>query len=54
MLTCEGYKMFKGVMRVGECAVDGVWLYKPEYNCWYNNGHSYPANVCTVIIDNSN
>jgi hypothetical protein len=27
---------------------DGVWLYKPEYDCWYVNGHSYPAKIVDI------
>lgn len=53
MLSCEGYKMFRGSMKVGAHVVEGVWLYKPEYNCWYCNGSSYPAEVCTVLVDNT-
>lgn len=58
MLTCEGYKMFKGVMKIvrfngnTEC-IEGIWLYKPECKCWYCNGSSYPAEVCEILIDNT-
>ena len=61
MLKTEGYKMFHGVMTitpkpVGECNIpptdiDGVWLYKPEYDCWYCKGWSYPAEICTIKVD---
>ena len=61
MLKCEGYKMFHGVMTitpkpVGEYKIppmdiEGVWLYKPEYDCWYCNGSSYPAEICQVKVD---
>lgn len=54
MLKCEGYKMFKGTMKVNDKVIMGVWLYKPEYDCWYCNGSSYPAKVCTILIDNTN
>ena len=27
---------------------DGVWLYKPEYDCWYVNGHSYPSKIVDI------
>ena len=58
MLKCEGYKMFNGAMKISsrltnESVVSGTWLYKPEYNCWYCNGSSYPAEVCTIITDNT-
>lgn len=53
MLSCEGYRMFRGTVTVtprkgtGFPAFDvsGVWLYKPEYDCWYCNGGSYPAEI---------
>ena len=51
MLTCEGYKIFKGVMKVGTQVIEGVWLYKPEYDCWYCKGSSYPAEACNIITD---
>ena len=52
MLKCEGYMMFKGKAMVIPASErfpafmeDGVWLYKPEYDCWYVNGRSYPAKI---------
>lgn len=71
MLQCEGYKMFKGIMKVTskfipttnvknvlntknnryELIIDGTWLYKPEYDCWYCKGSSYPASVCEIMND---
>ena len=52
MLKCEGYKMFKGKMRVAPknpkyppFVEDGTWLYKPDYDCWYVNGSSYMASI---------
>lgn len=56
MLSCEGYKMFRGVMAITyKCVppkhIRGVWLYKPEYDCWYCNGQSYVASACTVVED---
>lgn len=58
MLSCEGYKMFKGAMKIKsvvrpEYIEEGVWLYKPEYECWYCNGRSYPNENCEVVIDNT-
>lgn len=29
----------------------GTWLYKPEYDTWYANGNSYPAEIVTVKED---
>ena len=56
MLQSEGYKMFRGTgtihnVKTGKVieAQEGDWLYKPEYDCWYVNGHSYPAECVTVV-----
>ena len=61
MLKSEGYKMFRGsaVIRPKNPQfpaheVTGDWLYKPEYDCWYVNGHSYPAGIVTDIFDYEN
>ena len=48
MLTCEGFKMFDGSALIIPISsepyrIHGTWLYKPDYDCWYVNGHSYPA-----------
>lgn len=55
MLCCEGYKMFKGAAMVvpknpkfPPRAERGTWLYKPEYDCWYVNGHSYPSEIVNI------
>jgi hypothetical protein len=58
MLICEGHKMFKGVMKItringNDEHIEGTWLYKPEYECWYCKGSSYPQSVCTILIDNT-
>lgn len=56
MINVEGYKAFRGVMKITPIIkeiepyeVYGDWLYKPDFNCWYGNGRSYPANICEVI-----
>lgn len=58
MLCCEGYKMFRGVAEVipnnktiKPFSVEGVWLYKPEYDCWYCSGRSYSASIVHIIHD---
>ena len=58
MLKCEGYKMFRGTGVVKNIITGattrtetGDWLYKPEYDCWYVNGSSFPAECMTVIND---
>lgn len=52
MLSCEGYKMFMGTATVTPLAgkakpfqETGTWLYKPEADCWYVNGRSFPADI---------
>lgn len=52
MLKCEGYKMFYGEAMItpknknfAPRKEKGTWLYKPEYDCWYVNGSSYPASI---------
>lgn len=58
MIKVEGYKMFKGVMKITPknvlfqpFEIKGEWLYKPETGCWYCNGSSYSAGICTVVED---
>ena len=60
MIKVEGYKAFHGVMRITpktKCVppleIEGDWLYKPEYKCWYGNGASYGEDICTVVSDDS-
>lgn len=53
VLTCEGYKIFEGVMGISPSKtfsydVEGTWLYKPDTDCWYCNGRSFPAEVCSI------
>lgn len=56
MLTCEGYKMFRGTATVTPVTdlspfdVTGVWLYKPDTQCWYCQpdkgfSRSFPAQL---------
>ena len=54
MIKVEGYKAFRGCMRVtvtlpsgkAPAFVSGDWLYKPETDCWYCGGGSYPSEIC--------
>lgn len=61
MLKCEGYKMFRGKATIiptnkafGPFEVYGTWLYKPEYDCWYVKGDSYPASIVHDILEDEN
>lgn len=52
MLTCEGYKMFYGEATVTPLnpkfppmTIKGTWLYRPDTDCWYVNGRSFPDEI---------
>lgn len=56
MICVEGYKAFRGTMKVtpGNPAfppyeLTGEWLYKPDTDCWYCKGQSFPAFTCEPI-----
>lgn len=57
MIKVEGYKAFHGDMMIvpknGQHPTfyiyDKDWLYKPDTDCWYGNGQSFPAEICEVI-----
>lgn len=61
MLKTENYKMFSGVMTITPTKtkfynmepfdIEGTWLYKPEHDCWYCNGSSYPSSICKIKVD---
>lgn len=56
MIQCEGYRAFRGTATIRPTvpgfepfSLTGDWLYKPEWNCWYCKGGSYPAEIVTDI-----
>lgn len=56
MICVEGYKAFRGTMKVtpGNPALPphtmtGDWLYKPDTDCWYCKGQSFPARTCEPV-----
>ena len=59
MIEVEGFKAFRGVMNVRRQRISGSgwtwqrirgeWLYKPDTNCWYCRGRSFPAECCEVL-----
>lgn len=54
MLECEGYKMCRGKGTIVPVngppyTITGTWLYKPEWNCWYVGGRSFPAEIVDDI-----
>lgn len=55
LIIVEGHIAFRGRMRIlhkqakpGYKDVVGDWLYKPETECWYCKGKSYPAEICVI------
>lgn len=55
MIESVGYKAFRGTMQISGLAgtreIRADWLYKPEHDCWYGKGCSYPAEICDVAED---
>lgn len=57
MIRVEGYKAFHGDMKI--TPKNGVyppqriynkdWLYRPDTDCWYGDGRSFPAEICDPI-----
>ena len=60
MLECDGFKMCHGTARIVPMnnnppyEMRGIWLYKPEYKCWYCEDEtgwcsSFPEQVVAEI-----
>ena len=59
MIEVEGFKAFRGSMEIWirfhmlidgkPRIISGEWLYRPDTDCWYCNGVSYPARCCKVL-----
>ena len=55
IIEVEGFKSFRGKMRVDfpifkeSDIIAGDWLYKPNEECWYCGGNSYPAEFCEIV-----
>jgi hypothetical protein len=57
MIKVEGYKAFHGDMMITPknglysafYICDKDWLYKPESDCWYADGRSFPAEICSIV-----
>ena len=56
MICVEGYKAFRGEMKItpknpaiSPYTMTGDWLYKPDTDCWYGKGQSFPASICEPI-----
>lgn len=58
MLECNGYKMFKGTMKLVSntgrhiAFITDIWTYDPNKDLWYDNyGIAFPTNACIVFKD---
>lgn len=58
MIKVEGFKAFRGIMKITPKTdkilpfeVEGDWLYKPDYGCWYCKGSSFMEGICEVVKD---
>lgn len=61
MIKVEGYKAFKGTMRITPKSnvvepfeLTGSWLFKPDMKCWYGKGSSFPEEICEIVEDLEN
>lgn len=57
MIKAEGYKAFSGILKVTPAngkepyRVMGDFIYRPDTDCWYGRGKSFPAQICDVVED---
>ena len=58
MVEVEGYKAFKGTLRVTPKSpeieafeLEGDWLYKPSTNCWYGKGEFLICNFKVEVLN---
>lgn len=54
VIMVEGYRAFTGWMRIDwpngtSEKMRSDWLYKPDTNCWYGKGRSFPAQFCSIL-----
>lgn len=57
VISVEGYRAFHGDMKIvpkntmysSFYICDKDWLYKPDTDCWYGDGRSFPANICEIV-----
>ena len=53
MICVEGFRAFRGAMEIvneSGRVIWGDWLYKPDSECWYCGGYSYPSICCRVLV----
>lgn len=58
MIKVEGYKAFRGTMRIVPISAKfkpfelrADWLYKPDTGCWYGKGSSFMEDICEIVED---
>ena len=57
MIRVEGFMAFHGDMKItpknkmypAYYIVNKDWLYRPDTDCWYGDGRSFPAEICDPI-----
>lgn len=47
-------KKFKGIMKIhcwlfDDEEIEGEWVYRPQYNDWYDGQCAYPASRCEIV-----
>lgn len=63
MICVDGYKAFHGKMKISPkrlgyepFILEGDWLYKPEFDCWYVSQpdqwtRSFSNSICEVVAE---
>lgn len=58
MIIVEKHKAFRGTMiitpkndKLEPFSLQGDWMYRPDTDCWYGCGRSFPAEVCEIVED---
>jgi hypothetical protein len=61
MIEVEKFKAFRGIMKinpkvkgVSSFELEGDWLYKPDTDCWYGCGSSFPNEICEIVREKYN
>ena len=55
MIRVEGFMAFHGDMKITPKHYPPIriynkdWLYRPDTDCWYGDGRSFPAEICDPI-----
>lgn len=60
MIRVEGFMAFHGDMKIipknklypPYYIANKDWLYRPDTDCWYGNGQSFPAEICEPVEHN--